>query len=296
MKKKSIIIVFILLGFGLAKESWQKNIKTELYQEKLLAKPLSFSTREKIGQTASAITLGGLRTVIATFLNLRAYTYFENQDWANLEDTYHSIVTLQPQNEYYWDNGAWNLAYNAAAAAEKNETLPPLRAKALHKVYVDKGKAFLEKGLENIPDSSRLWNQLGTYYSNPRKYPDFQKAADAFKKASDLNPNNEIIRRAYLYSLARVPSEEKKALALIRQQYRYELTTRTYRVTPTLACLLFALESRQPDALPTMTLIETIFPNKKTAYDQLKLYFQNKKETMPMDGVEHALKLLETNL
>ncbi|NJM36475.1 MAG: hypothetical protein HC845_00580 [Akkermansiaceae bacterium] len=64
-----------LLLFGAARMPYEAALAKELRAARLTPQPLEIGTREKIGQTSSAVALGGLRTLVATFLSLRAYSF-----------------------------------------------------------------------------------------------------------------------------------------------------------------------------------------------------------------------------
>ena len=131
------------------------------------AAPLEIATRDRIGQTSSAVALGGLRTLVATFLNLRAFTYFTEQRWDDVADTYDTIVDLAPHTRYYWETGSWHLAYNAASYYLNDSELPPLRRREAWRASILRGRAFLERGIRNNPDDWSLLANLGMLLSDP---------------------------------------------------------------------------------------------------------------------------------
>ena len=76
----------------------------ELRAAGLFPPPMEIGTRDRIGQTSSAVALGGLRTLVATFLNLRAFTFFTEQRWDDVEDTFDTIVDLAPRTRVLLGN------------------------------------------------------------------------------------------------------------------------------------------------------------------------------------------------
>ncbi|HEX7260381.1 MAG TPA: hypothetical protein VF258_01050, partial [Luteolibacter sp.] len=100
------ILTAALLAFGAARLPYEAGLAKELRATGLTQKPMEIETRDRIGQTSSAVALGGLRTLVATFLNLRAFSFFEEQKWDQVAETYDSIVVLAPRTAYYWDNGS----------------------------------------------------------------------------------------------------------------------------------------------------------------------------------------------
>lgn len=283
----AVLLALVLAGF--LKSPWEQSITRRFMAEELLMKPLDIDVREKIGQTGAAVALGGLRPVVATFLNLRAYGSFEDRAWARLEDQFQTLVALQPQTIYYWDVGAWHLSYNAAVDFRENESLPAPRREALYREYVLKGRAFLERGIRNNPDVWTLLSSLGRFYGNPGKFPDYAKSADAYQKAWQTGKARRYEARAWLYSLARVVGRENDALLLARRLHETEQNR-----VGTLLCLLFALESAQADARPALELIQNIFPSENDALLGLRTYRDNNAEQLPLTGVDYAIALLES--
>ena len=86
--RKIITLFALLLLAGTVKKPWEAAIGADLRHDKLLSEPLNLTTRESIGQTSSAVALGGLRSVVASFWNIRAYTSFEESNWVKLEDQF----------------------------------------------------------------------------------------------------------------------------------------------------------------------------------------------------------------
>lgn len=76
-----------LLAFGAARLPYEAGLAKELRSAGLTPPPMEIGTRDKIGQTSSAVALGGLRTLVATFMNLRAFSFFQEQRWDDLAET-----------------------------------------------------------------------------------------------------------------------------------------------------------------------------------------------------------------
>ena len=289
--RNSIVIIVTLFLAGLLKSPWEERMQDQFIAEGMLSRSLEIGVREKIGQTSAAVALGGLRSVVATFYNLKAYGSFENRAWVKLEDQFELMVALQPRTVYYWDVGAWHLSYNAAADYKERENLPAARQEALHRAYVLKGRKFLERGIVNNPDQWVLYSSLGRFYCTPTKYPDYAKSADAYERACKTGKARAYESRAWLYSLARVEGKQKEALQLARELYAQE----RHRVD-TLRCLLFVLEWSQPDAPPTLELLHRYYISEERALKILKTYRDNNAEMLPTTGVDHAISLLEKRL
>lgn len=289
--RQIMIIVVILLVAGWVKEPWEQRMQRDFVAAGCLDPKLALGVKEKIGQTCAAVALGGLRSVVATFLHLAAFGSFEDRNWAKLCDQFDLIVALQPRTPYYWDVGAWHMAYNAAVDYREREEMPASRREALHRSFVLKGRAFLERGVANNPEDWTLLSSLGRFYGNPTKFPDYEKSAQAYEKAWKTGKARHFEARAWLYSLARAENRQLEALELAR-----ELFQRPGNRVDSLCCLLFVLEWSQPGAPPLESLISQCFPDHQQALRMLRTYAANNADELPTLGVDHALQWLNRKL
>ncbi|MFD2256433.1 hypothetical protein ACFSSA_07090 [Luteolibacter algae] len=293
--KKYLVLGAAILGMGALRLPFEKKLTDELYAAHLLPPKLEVRTGEKIGQTFSAVSLGGLRTLVATFLNLRAFGFFSEQKWADVEETFDTIVDLAPRTRYYWDTGSWHQAYNAASYYLYESEIPALRRKLLWRESVLKGKAFLERGIRNNPDDPALWERLGVLLSDSNKIAAFGSPAEAYEQAYDAfmsavatGNSRDYTKRAALYSLARVPGREGEALKLAREIHQEQ-----ERIPPTVLALLFVLSYHEQPTQPVMSLVNSIFPDKRTAYDILGNLWLRSREHYPVYGIAQAVSQIE---
>lgn len=297
--KKIIVLGIAILAFGALRLPFERGLTDELHSAHLLPPKLEVRTGEKIGQTFSAVSLGGLRTLVATFLNLRAFTFFTEQRWADVADTYDTIVDLAPHTRYYWDTGSWHQAYNAASYYLYGDSdLPPLRRKLAWRESILKGRDFLERGIRNNPGDPGLYETLGTLLSDSNKIAAFgspakayEQAYEAFQAAVDTGHARAYAERAALYSLARVPGREKEALALAEK-----IATSQPRQLPTMQGLLFTLRYHENPSQDVVKIMDSIFKDHKEAYDVLGNQWQRTRDYFPVYGVAKALALLEAEL
>ena len=280
-----------LLAAGGLRASWEAPFTAELRTAGLLAKPVEMGTRDKIGQTSSVVALGGLRTLVATFLNLRAFSFFEDKRWDDLAETYDLIVDLAPNTIYYWDSGGWNLAYNAASYYRFDSELPALRRREGWRESILRGRAFYERGAKMNPDDWKINAALGRLLSDCNKLVDFPAAAAAFKASADTGRAPSYVRRSQLFAMARTPGLEAESLDLARRLYMDP----SNRVA-TLSCLLLALECRAAPDRPPLKVARAIFESDAAAHDQLSDYWVRVRERFPLEGVATALQELEKQL
>lgn len=288
-----------LLAFGALRMPFEAGLTKDLRAAGLISEPLEIATRDRIGQTSSAVALGGLRTLVATFLNLRAFTFFTEQRWADVESTFDTIVDLAPRTRYYWDTGAWHMTYNAASYHISRSTLPALRRREAWRSSIVRGRAFLERGIRNNPGEWHLYSSLGMMLSDSNKFPAFRDPASTFEAAADayagaLATGNAPphLQRLRLYALARVPGREREALELARSLY----DEGRFHHLPTLLSLLFVLEVRHDPEIDPGPKAVGLFGTEENAYRQLSLFWGRTEELFPTDGVAGALQYLERRL
>jgi len=288
---KPVIVLAALLVAGVPRVWFEEGLSRKLQDAKLIVRPLSVSTREKIDQTSWAVALGGLRTLVATFLNLRAQSLFEELRWDELGDAYDQIVDFAPQTRDYWLTGAWHQSNNASSYYANDSDLPALRRKAEWRASIQRGREFLQRGLRNNPDDGKLYAALGGTLADPYRLPDFSAAADAFAGAIAQGNLLPAVRRNQFYALARSSGREEEARQLGRELY----ADRANR-TPTLVSVLFVLESQLHPSVPADERAIQLFGHEKAAYTALVHLWQRPEDRYPIDGVAEALAGLERRL
>lgn len=294
-RKTGILIVVLALA-GAARMPFENSMTKDFRNQGLIAPPLEIGTREKIGQTSSAVALGGLRTLVSTFLNLRAFGFFTEQRWSDVEDTYGQIVDLAPRTRYYWETGSWHLSYNAASYYLYDSELAALRRREAWRASILKGRAFLERGIRNNPQDWGLHSELGRLLTDPNKLPAFSDtdqafahAADAYKAAEETGNAPPFIRRARLYALARVPGREAEALSLAREIHADEDSFHP----PTLLAILFVLESQADPTRDHAAAAIRLFGTPERALDHLGAHWQRTPDRFPTHGLASAIRKLE---
>lgn len=296
--QKSGILGVALLAFGAARMPFEAGLSHDLRTAGLTPPPLEIGTRDKIGQTSSAVALGGLRTLVATFLNLRAFSFFQEQRWDDVADTFDTIVDLAPRTRYYWETGSWHMSYNAASYYLNDSKMPSLRRREAWRASIVKGRAFLERGIRNNPDDWSLYATLGFLLSDSNKFPAFRDvnetfaaAAEAYGKSADTGKALGYVRRSQFYALARVAGKESEALAMARSLYADEKNH-----TPTMMVLLLILEAHENPSMDTAKRAIELFGTPEKAYEMLCDHWRRTRERFPVFGVAAALESLEKTL
>lgn len=292
------ILTLALLAFGAARMPFEAGLAKELQAAGLMPPKMEIGTRDKIGQTSSAVALGGLRTLVATFLNLRAFGFFEDQRWDDVAETFETIVDLAPRTRYYWETGSWHSAYNAASYYLNDSKLPALRRREAWRAAIFRGRAFIERGIRNNPNDGKLLDRLGFLLADANKFPAFRDpnasfalAAKTYHMAWETGNAPGYVRRNEFFALARVAGKESEALALARELY-----TEQRNHLPTLMILLLVLEAHEIPDMDVVARAVEIFGTPEKAYDALAGHWQRTREHFPIYGVAGALKSLEKSL
>jgi len=295
---RNVILAVAILAFGAVRMPFEAGLSKELRAAGLTPPPLEIGTRDKIGQTSSAVALGGLRTLVATFMNLRAFTFFQEQRWDDVASTYDTIVDLAPRTRYYWESGSWHSAYNAASYFINDSKMPVLRRREAWRESILRGRAFLERGIRNNPDDWSLLASLGFLLSDSNKFSAFRAqdatfsaAADAYSRSAATGKALSYVERSAFYSLARVSGREKEALAMGRALYA-EGRNRP----PTLLILLLVLEAFENPDLDTAARAVELFGTPQKAYEALSGHWQRTRERFPVYGIAKGIEALEKTL
>ena len=179
--KRKLQALAVLLILGVVKLPLEQRVTHDLRTARLIDEPVSVSAVESMGQSGLAAILGGVRGLVASMLQLRAYTEFKRVNWGQVDSFYRIVTRLQPRNATYWDEAAWHMAYNAAgfylynrdkSDARNNE----IRGQLYHE-HVQRGAAILREGLKFSPNDPHLWERLADIYF--RRSYEMAKAGDA---------------------------------------------------------------------------------------------------------------------
>lgn len=296
--KRYLVLAIAILAMGAVRLPFEKGLDDDLRSAGLLPARLGVQTTDRIGQTFFAVSLGGMRTLVATIWNLRAFSFFSEQKWDDVAESYDLIVDLAPRTNYYWDTGSWHQAYNEASFYLYDSKLPALRRKQAWKDAIISGRAFLERGIRNNPEDPVLRERLGSLLADSNKIAAFGDVAkaygesyDAYMSAVELGNSRALTIRFALYSLARIPGREKEALALARRLHVEQGAN-----TSTMLSLLYTLGYHEDPAQPVDKLIDAVFPTREAAYEVLGGLWMRTRDRYPVHGVARAITFLEADL
>jgi hypothetical protein len=184
----------------------------EMRRTQLLETPLNLSMRDELGQTFFIAVLGGFRSAVASIMELKSITAWQNSNWGVVDQYYAICTRLQPREEHYWESRAWHLAANARDTYLFDSMLSEASRHALGQQYVERGMEVIREGLRYLPDSWKLWDRLGWYSSMQyNEKPDHAMAAEAYAKAAAAPGGRRFLWRMHVYEVAKIPGREREA-------------------------------------------------------------------------------------
>lgn len=249
---RPILVLCGLVLFGVVRAPVEQNLRDRLVAANLLLPPPAQSAFEQMSQSALMGTLGGLRSLVATFLTLEAYDHFGVKAWDDLRQTYQIITALEPRDETHWVSVIWHLGINATANMEYDEKLPAFERQRRFKQYAFDAIDFAERGLGQIPDSAAIRLQLAEVYRE--KLKDDCATARVYGDMIGLPDAPGYVRRFHGYFLARCPGKEKEAydylMALYREGEQQHLPTLIKEIKKLEEMLAVPSPQRIPDGDP----------------------------------------------
>jgi hypothetical protein len=212
------LALLTLAGFGAARWPAEQSLAAAAHRLHLRSVTFDLTLREQIGQAGFVAALSGFRAFVADMLFIQTQMAWERTDWGRLLLLFRQITTLQPRTVLFWDMAAWHMAWNASTAAmhDSSQSRFALRVKA-EREYLALGRDFLQRGIQNNPDSAQLYEALARLYRD--KYHDHLRASEFFEKAAaQLNaPSYE--RRFSAYELSHCAGREHEAYERLHAIY-----------------------------------------------------------------------------
>ncbi len=244
-----MLILAILLGFGSLRGPYEDGLRKQFIESRLLLPPPGRTAMTQMSQSALIGTLGGLRSLAATLLVLKAFDHFSNKEWAELNRCYKMITNLEPRDESHWVAVIWHVGINATASVQFNESIPLFERKRLYHEYAQEAIELGRVGLEQLPDSVPIRLQLAEVYKE--KLKDYCAAAYLYKEMQGLPGCPAYAIRFHGYFLANCPGHEQEAydhlMNLYRQGDRHHLPSLFVAIKKMELALKIPLPQRIPD-------------------------------------------------
>lgn len=278
------VAALLLAGGGAALLPFSRSVSQQAHEQGLLLPPAPITgAKDALTQHLSLIMLGGLRSLAAEILALDASNAWLEQDWPRARQRWEQITSICPQRASYWARAARDMAKNAVAHVQERDDLNEHERAVLTKEYLDAAEDFLTKGVAANPGNVTLLLEMGAFYEDLARRPQFRKAVETYRRAIAAGAP-EMFRRWEFYNLCRIRGCEAEALQLGRTLFRQE----RHRA-PSLRCLLFALQNKLNIPPQERLSVETLFGSQEKAVRQLRRYLHNDLR-FPVHGVAEFLQ------
>lgn len=276
----------MLLGGGLLLCPAARVLQEQELADGLRRPAPDFRRADALGQQLAVFTLGGLRTLAAELLALDATSAWLEQDWPRAQERWQQITTLCPHRINYRIRAARDMGKNAVAhvreQAEKGELSAPA-AIAVERGYMAAAENFLLTGIADNPDSALLRLELGSFYDDLTRRPQFAKAVTAYRDAL-AHGASPMYERWVFYNLCRLRGHEQEAYELGRTLFRSE----RHRTT-SVRCLLFVLQQKLGISPYDGLSIAELFGTREKAKKELRRYLHNDLR-FPVTGVKEFVE------
>jgi len=202
--------LLLLLVWGAVKLPWEARISSErstiIYESDV---PLTFELRETVGQELSLAALGGFRAIVANFLWISVTKAWQDQSWTRVRTLADLAVTLQPRVPFFWENGAWHLAWNASVSVVKyaEDGKSQERKEYESRQWINAGIDMLERGIRANPEKHGLYTRMAELYW--QRLNDYEMAAKYYRLALECEDAPILTSRFIGYALEKAGKYEE---------------------------------------------------------------------------------------
>ncbi len=212
-----LLVIVGLAIFGIVRSPVEDRMQTRMVEANLLLPPPAQDAVQQMSQSALMGTLGGLRTLVSSYLVLEAFGHFSLKEWEDLRRSYAIITSLEPRDENHWRDVTWHLGINATANMELDESIPEFERKRRFNEYALLAVELANQGIEQNPDSVVIRQQLAEVYRE--KLKDFCATARVYEELVDLPGAPQYSDRFVGYFMAKCPGREREAYDHLRRLY-----------------------------------------------------------------------------
>jgi tetratricopeptide (TPR) repeat protein len=215
--KRAVLIALILGLWAPFKILWEQEIGHEQDSLRYHGVTMTRQLRDELGQGLTIGVLSGMRNIVADLMWLDVTLAWETQDWFKMGAYVNLCTALKPRSTTFWEVGGWQLAWNASVSAMEDPREPnELRRIKASRFWIQKGLDVYQRGIENNPESWRLWAATAHLYyqrladnenragQRDQAVQDYLNAAHYYQQAS-LRPNCPVYYErfpAYMYEKA----------------------------------------------------------------------------------------------
>jgi hypothetical protein len=196
-----LIAILLLLLPAWGTLSLQRQIGQERLRLKFGGAHVTREMRDVIGQGMAIGLLAGFRGIVADFVWIQGHLHWEKKEWLQQYICLDAVTKLQPQSVLFWDAGAWHMAWNIGYA-ERVDTNNYTLAQGIKReqVWHERGREFLLRGIQNLPNRWELYFKLGWLYD--QKYKDPNLAAEQYAIAARFPDAPSYVSRMHCRKLA----------------------------------------------------------------------------------------------
>jgi len=176
---------------------------------------------EALGQGMVLGLLGGMRTIIADFVFLRANYYWERRDRTNTEALVALTTSIDPRPLFFWINGARMIGYDVPVWRIKErggfDEVPQV---VQDEIFAEQGRralAMMDRAARFHPDDYRIPLEKGQLYLN--KLKDLETAAEYYRQVGEMEDGPYFASRIYAELLRRMGRLEE-AYAFLKDLHR----------------------------------------------------------------------------
>lgn len=171
-----------------------------------------------LGQGVLFGILGGYRSIIADFIWLKAYVFWEREDLLNTISNIELATRLDPGVIAFWNLGGGIIAYDTPHWIIESRPHTELMQRHVREKQAKLALEFLDRGLQAVPDSRRLKLDKAIIYM--RVFDDIGSALKCYEAASE-GEAPLFIMRDYARLLERA-GKLHEALGVLRRAGEYE--------------------------------------------------------------------------
>ena len=199
--QRAVWIAVLLCAWAPFKLVWEENIERQQDQLRYHGVAMTRQLRDELTQGLTIGVLAGMRNVVADFVWLDVTVAWERYEWFKMDSLINLCTSLEPRSIIFWDYGGWQLAWNVSVAASEDVVRQPNALRRMHdsRFWMYKGLDVYKRGIENNPQSYKLWESIGELYQN--RLWDFEDAAICYQRASELPGAPVYLERFNAYML-----------------------------------------------------------------------------------------------
>jgi tetratricopeptide (TPR) repeat protein len=195
-------VALVLLVWGAVKLPWETHLADRrrqiMYGQE---QPFSFRMRDSLGQGLTLAALGGFRGVAANFVWISLTMAWEEQQWTRVRTLAEFAVLLQPRVLFFWENGAWHLAWNASVSAQnypRPDSTPNQRLRESRQ-WIEAGRDMLERAIQANPEKPQIYMRMAELYQ--QRLQDQATAARYYMMAASKPGASPLAERFAGYAL-----------------------------------------------------------------------------------------------